>query len=265
MRSILFEIPLPFGLPSLKIAAYGFMLALSAMLGILIASRRARKSGEDPASVLDLALIVIVAGIAGARLFYIIFEMKLSEIIENPLIIVAFHRGGLVFYGALALGIPAGLFYMKRKKLNIWKFADICTPSLALGIAFTRIGCFLNGCCFGKIAPDGLFCAVTFPAGTIPYFHYHESLPLYPTQIISSLNAFILFGVLSIMFSRRKFDGQLFWTFGVLYSITRFLIEFLRGDNPHLMGFITPSQLLGLVLLPVSIYMLVRLKGNKTA
>jgi len=264
MRSVLFQIPLPFGLPALKVAAYGFMLALSAMLGIFIAARRAKKSGENPAYVLDLALVVIVSGIIGARLFYILFEMRLSEVIDNPLTIVAFHQGGLVFYGALALGIPAGIYYLRRKQLNLWKFADIAVPSIALGIAFTRIGCFLNGCCFGKPAPAGFPCAVTFPVDSIPHIHYGGSFPLLPTQIISSLNALILFVVLSLIFSRRKFDGQVFWIFGALYSITRFLIEFLRGDNPYLFDIITPSQLLSLVLLPLSIYMLIRLKKAST-
>jgi len=264
MRSILFRIPLPFGLQPLQIAAYGFMLALGAMFGIYIAILRAKKTGEQPNHIVDLALWVIVAGIIGARIFYIIFEMSAGEILKNPLIIFAFHKGGLIFYGALVLGIPAGIFYLKWKKLNIWKFADIAVPSIALGIAFTRIGCFLNGCCFGLQAGPNFPCVVVFPVESIPYQHYGAVLPLYPTQLISSANAFILFIILSILFSRRKFDGQVFWTFGVLYSITRFGIEFLRGDNARILfGFLTLSQIIGVGFLFLSVFMLFRLGARR--
>ena len=183
--------------------------------------------------------------------------MPFDQVMQNPLIVFAFHKGGLVFYGALVFGIPVGLFFLKRKKLNLWKFADIAVPSIALGIAFTRIGCFLNGCCYGLHAPENFPIVAIFPPGSIP----GTTLPLYPSQLISSLNAFILFIVLSLMFNHRKFNGQLFWIFGVLYSITRFGIEFIRGDNARIfLNTFTLSQTIGLIFLPVSIFMLLWLR-----
>lgn len=261
MRSVLFRIPLPFGLSPLEIASYGSMLAIGAMLGIYLGTVRANKVGERPERILDLALWVIIAGIIGARAFYILFEMPFSEIADNPFVILAFHKGGLVFYGALVFAIPVGILYLRWKKLNLWKFADIVAPSIALGIAFTRIGCFLNSCCFGLPASSGFPIGVIFPEGSIPVLHYGAQLALYPSQLISSLNALILFVILSILFSRRRFDGHIFWSFVGLYAITRFAIEFLRGDNPRFVFHtFTLSQTLGLIFLPLSVYMLFHLR-----
>jgi len=263
VHRIFFRIPMPFGLKPLEIAAYGTMVALGALVGIYIASVRAKRSGIHPNLILDLSLVVIISGLIGARLFFFVFddwtEFTSAGFLGALKQFINFPAGGLSFYGAIAFGVPAGLIFLhKRMKKKVWLGADVAMPSIALGIAFARIGCYLNGCCFGKPCAASFPLAQEFPPESIPAQHYLAQgvtewpIPIYPTQLISSLNAFVLFVVLSLFFSRRRFDGQLFCLFGIWYGISRFLIEFLRGDNPiTVFGVFTTWQLAGLLLAPV--------------
>ncbi len=268
MHRILFRIPMPFGLKPLEIAAYGTMVALGAIAGIYIASVRARRLGINPSVILDLALVVIISGLIGARLFFFIFDNWTDFTATGPWDalkkFVNFPSGGLSFYGALALGIPAGLIFLRKRMKNLWLGADIAMPSIALGIAFARIGCYLNGCCFGKPCAPSFPLAQEFPAHSIPadyylehakqYFEhgvFHWPITIYPTQLISSFYAFAIFIVLSLLFKRRRFDGQIFCLFGILYGACRFLVEFLRADNPpNVFGVLSTWQLAGLLLAP---------------
>ncbi len=261
MHRILFRIPMPFGLKPLEIAAYGTMVALGALAAIYIASVRARRAGVNPNVILDLALVVIISGLLGARLFFFLFD-GWSELANAGVggalrKFINFPSGGLSFYGALALAIPAGLIFLRKRVKNVWRVTDISMPSIAIGIAIARIGCYLNGCCFGKPCAASFPLAQEFPLDSIPAQHYLSSpggewpLPIYPTQLISSLNAFVLFVVLSILFNRRRFDGQLFCLFGIWYGISRLLIEFLRADNAlTVFGVFTTWQLAGFLFAP---------------
>ncbi len=264
MHRILFRIPMPFGLKPLEIAAWGTMVALGALVGIYVASVRARRNGVKPDLILDLGPVVIISGLLGARFFFFLFDdwasFTSSGVGHALREFINFPSGGLSFYGALAFGIPAGLVFLhirvkKMPGVRLWKVADISMPSIALGIAFARIGCHLNGCCFGKPSPAWFPLGQAFPDGSIPAQHYAAQFGsewpvlLYPTQLISSLNAFILFIVLSLLFKKRRFDGQLFCLFGIWYGLSRAAIEFLRGDNAlTVRGVMTTWQLAGLVL-----------------
>jgi len=259
VHRVLVRIPMPFGFEPLEVAAYGTMVALGALVAIYIASVRAKRAGLNPNVILDLALVVIVSGLLGARLFYFIFD-DWSEFAGAGLwgalkTFVNFPSGGLSFYGAVTFATPAGLIFLRRRMKNVWLGADVAMPSIALGIAFARIGCYLNGCCFGKPCAASFPLAQEFPADSIPAEHYlHHGvaewpITIYPTQLISSLNAFVLFVVLTVLFSRRRFDGQVFCLFGVWYGVSRFLIEFLRADNDlTIFGALTTWQLAGLLL-----------------
>jgi len=261
MHRIFFRIPMPFGLKPLEIAAYGTMVALGALVGIYIACVRARRAGLHPNVILDLSLVVILSGLVGARLFFFLFddwgEFTSAGVLGALKQFINFPAGGLSFYGAIALAIPAGLIFLRKRTTNVWLGADIAMPSIALGIAFARVGCYLNGCCFGKACAASFPLAQEFPRDSIPADHYlaHGAtewpIPIYPTQLISSFNALVLFLVLSVLFSRRRFDGQVFCLFGIWYGVSRFLIEFLRGDNPvTVFGLFTTWQLAGLLLAP---------------
>jgi len=268
MHRILFRIPLPFPPGHFDIASYGVFMAIGAFFAVLTGVVRARRSGENTANVLDLALWVLIAGLIGARIFYLISDMDWTGESKSLLgvikVFLQFRGGGLVFYGGLLLAIPVGIIYLVVKKLNIWKYADIAAPSIALGIAFARIGCYLNGCCWGKQCSVEFPFHAAFPEGSYPADFYREAnLPVYPTQFISSINAVILFVAFSLLYRRRKFDGQMFWLFCAAYAVTRFLIEFLRGDNqPVLLNTFTVSQGVSLLLLPTSLIMFFVLRAK---
>jgi len=267
MHRILFRIPLPFRLGHLDIASYGVMIAIGAAVGVLIGVFRGKKSGEKTNDILDLALWVLIAGLVGARLFYL-FSGKAwvgesKSFLNSVKVFFQFRRGGLVFYGGLLLAIPVGILYLLAKKLNVWKFGDIAAPSIAIGIAFARIGCYLNGCCWGKRCAVEFPFHVSFPEGCPAAAEGYANVPLYPTQFISSLNALLLFILLSYIYRRRKFDGQVFWLFIGLYAVTRFLIEFLRGDGERIIFKVfTGSQGVSLLLLPAAVVMLFVLRAR---
>lgn len=253
-----------------EIASYGLMVAIGMLIGVWIAAMRAKKLGEPPTLILDLTVWVVISGIIGARFFYVFIE-GWKEVISRPIgetliYFLKIRQGGLSFLGAIAFGVPVGLTYLWKKNANLWKVSDIMAPSIALGEAFARIGCFLNGCCFGKPCSPDAFYAVEFPVGSIPHDHYQEVISLFPTQLINSINAFTIFIILSVVLRYKKFDGQVFWLFTFLYSITRFLVDFMRGDSSDtffggaLFGVLTLAQVLSVIVFLISIVMLIMLR-----
>jgi len=267
MHRILFRIPLPFPPGHFDIASYGVFMAIGAFFAVLTGVVRARRSGENTANVLDLALWVLIAGLIGARIFYLISDMDWTGESKSLLgvikVFLQFRGGGLVFYGGLLLAIPVGIIYLVVKKLNIWKYADIAAPSIAIGIAFARVGCYLVGDCWGKQCSINFPFHVVFPKDSFAADYGAAGIPLYPTQLISSINALILFIGFSLFYPRKKFDGQMFWLFCAAYAVTRFLIEFIRGDNqPVFFNTFTVSQGVSLLLLPTSIIMYLALRGK---
>lgn len=272
MHRIMFRIPLPFPPYQFEIASYGVMIAVGALFAVLTAVARAKRSGEKGENILDLALWVLIAGIIGARIMFLIGEMDWTGRSKSLFGVLKaffeFRQGGLVFYGGLLLAIGVGIGYLVAKKLNLWKYADIAAPSVALGYAFARIGCYLNGCCWGKQCPVEFPFHVVFPPDSLAAQNGAGGIPLYPTQLLSSLTAVILFVVFSLWYWRKKFDGQIFWLFCAAYALARFSIEFLRGDNkPVVFGVFTSSQGISLLLLPMSLvmYFILRAKGKHSA
>ncbi|MGE5404418.1 MAG: prolipoprotein diacylglyceryl transferase [Candidatus Saccharibacteria bacterium] len=211
--------PILFQIGKLSIHSYGFMLAIGFTLSLVLFLRRGKQEGFQEDNLLDLDIVAIISGLLGARLFYVFFY-DCSYFSQHLLEIFDPRSQGLVFYGSLLLGIPVTIAYVKYKKLSFWKVTDLFAPFVALGYAFTRIGCFLNGCCYGK--PTDLPWAVVFPN--------LDPLPRHPTQIYSSVISFGLFFLLYWLYKRRRFDGQIFAVYLVLYSAIRFMIESLREN-----------------------------------
>ncbi len=258
MRPILFTIHL--GGLKIPIFSYGFMLALSFILGTWIAARRGEKFGFPRDEYYNTTLAVMIGVLIGARLLYVL--TTLHEFARNPLDIFAVWKGGLVLYGGLIGGALAAFYYLRKKRLDPATYFDVGAPSVGLGLVLTRIGCFLNGCCFGK--PTLLFIGIEFPRNSKPFFQHvaqhlidpsaPHSLPIYPTQLISSFNGLIIFLFLSYMLQRRKFPWQIWLLLLIYYCVTRFLIEFLRGDK--IRGFVGPlstSQFISLFIFPASV------------
>jgi phosphatidylglycerol---prolipoprotein diacylglyceryl transferase len=211
------------------VRSYGIMLALSFLLGVWLAVRRAKKAGLDPNLIIDLSFVVLISAIVGSRFFYVIYH--LDEFSNNLLdIINPFHSGyvgiaGLSMMGGVILAIVSAFvfFYIKRK--SPWPTFDVMMPTFTLGVGLTRIGCFLNGCCFGL--PTHSSCGVVFPSDSQAGFIFPNT-PLIPTQLMESLAGFVMLGI--ILWSERfkRFNGHSFWVTVALYSLWRFIIDFFR-------------------------------------
>jgi phosphatidylglycerol:prolipoprotein diacylglycerol transferase len=220
-----------FKIGPLTVHTYGVLVATGFLLGLGLAVRQAKREGIPPNKIVDLGFYILLSALIGSRLFYVMINA--GYYLKNPLDIFKVWEGGLVFYGGLVLTVPTVLWYVKKNALSVWSTADLFAPSLAIGHAVGRIGCFYAGCCYGKPA-EGLPWAVTF---TDPQTLALVGIPLHPTQIYESLGEFTIFLVLITLRRHRSFNGRLFVTYVMLYSVLRFIVEFFRGDIAR--GFIT--------------------------
>jgi phosphatidylglycerol:prolipoprotein diacylglycerol transferase len=217
------------------IRSYGVMLALSFLLGVYFAMRRAIKAKIDPNRIVDLSFIVLIAAIVGSRFFYVIYH--LDEFSDNILdVINPFHSSyvgiaGLSMMGGVLLAMIAAFAYFFIKRIDPWPITDAMMPMFALGTGFTRIGCFLNGCCYGLPTQSKL--GVIFPADSMAGFQY-PGTPLIPTQLYESLAGFTILGI--VLWSERfkKFNGHSFWVTVGLYAAWRFFIDFYRYYEPSM-------------------------------
>ncbi|MDZ4723449.1 MAG: prolipoprotein diacylglyceryl transferase [candidate division Zixibacteria bacterium] len=221
-----------FYIGSFPIRAFGLMLALTFLFGVWYVQRVAAKTGKSPDYYLTITYIFIFGGIVGARLGYVVLHW--SEFSNNlGAIFNPFHSdpgggfgiAGLNLYGGVLLAILSAYTYCKIKKQAVLEVFDIFSPTLAMGIGITRIGCFLNGCCFGT--PTGLPWGVQFPDHSIPWMIFRDQ-HLHPAQIYSSAYGFLLFFVLHQLLKRRQFAGQVVAVLFMAEALFRFLIEFVR-------------------------------------
>ena len=246
MRQVLFEIP---GL-GIKIFGYGLMLFFAFLGSMNIAAWRARREKIDPEIIYDLALYVFVGGLIGARGFYVIqyWDVRVHGFWE----IFEIWKGGIVLYGSILGGTVAFFLYRAFRPFPLLPMLDVVAPALAFGISIGRLGCFLNGCCYGDQC--SLPWAVEFPKGSPPWDaevarnlirpDAAHSLPLHPTQLYSTVDGLILFALLSAYFPIRRRDGEVMALLMVTYPVTRFLIEHLRNDEGIWAAGMTISQLI---------------------
>ena len=242
-----------FHLGGLSIHWYGILVALGFLAGLWTASRRGLRDGVAAERIIDLGPWLMLGTIVGARTLYVISYW--DTLFVEPLFprapwteIFMVQRGGLVFYGGLIGASLTGIIYVRAKKLPLWKLADILAPSIALGHAIGRIGCLMNGCCYGRACE--LPWAIRFPAD-----HETHGVPVHPTQIYESLLNFALCAALAWLYRRKKFDGQIFATYLVCYALLRTFVESFRGDYPvyYLGGMVTPAQLVSVGILAVGL------------
>jgi phosphatidylglycerol---prolipoprotein diacylglyceryl transferase len=233
--------PVLFKLGSLQIHTYGVLVALGFMFGLMLAARQAKKEGIAPQTISDLGLWLVVAGMLGGKLFHILFYWH--DFIEAwHAIGIASLREGFVFFGGFIAAAATAVLYARRKHLPLAKLADSFAAPLALGHGFGRLGCFFEGCCYGKVCH--LPWAIHFPGG-----HPTHGLPVQPTELYESFANFALFAGLTLFYRHKKFDGQVWWLYVLFYSVLRFTIEFARGDyDVHYLGIFTSAQLIAVVL-----------------
>jgi len=225
----------------LTIYSYGTCIALGLILAIVFAGKVAKKYAIDPDLFFNGGLVAFISGIVGAKLLYIITDIK--EIIADPSILLDVGSG-FVFYGGLIAGVAGFIIYItKVKKMSFMDKADIAMPFVAMAQGFGRIGCFLAGCCYGKEAPEGAWYAVVFPNNNCCA---PSGVELIPVQLISAILLFILFVILFFAIRKEKFAGLGLSVYLTLYSIGRFLIEFLRNDPRGSIGPFSTSQFIAM-------------------
>jgi phosphatidylglycerol:prolipoprotein diacylglycerol transferase len=236
--------PIAFYLGPFPVRSYGVMMAIAFIVGLWTASRRGLREGIPAEKILDIGPWLIVGTIIGARILHVATYWN-EEFAGHPLWeIFAVWKGGLVFYGGLIGASLAGILFARHKKIPLWKLADVLAPSIPLGYVFGRIGCFLNGCCFGRSCD--LPWAVTYPnnGSGAPTF------PVHPSQLYDSLLSLVLYLFLAWLYRRKKFDGQVFATYLLCYAVTRSIVESFRGDysqlHIHSALHLTPGQLVSM-------------------
>lgn len=228
--------PVLFQFGKIHVYSYGFFVALGVLLAMWWLAKKLIMNRKSPQIVVDLVLVVMVSGIIGARLAYILLYDPFYYFM-HPGKILMLQEGGLAFYGGFIFGLMAAYLYLRRIKVPFLAFMDTGSSSLALGYAVARIGCFLNGCCYGK--PTDLGWGIVFPVV--------DNLPRHPTQLYSSLSGLIIFAVLEFLLPRRRFEGQIFSLFLIMYGFFRSSIELLR-ENQQLLGGASVASLAALTL-----------------
>ena len=262
------------GLPALNdgqgipVRGYGTMLVAAAAAGTWLSVIRGRKIGIDADTIIALGLEVFLAGIAGARIFFVLeyheqFFSDDKSLLQSILAIINIPAGGLVVFGAIPTASIAAWMFSRRRKISITQLADCVAPGLLVGLSLGRIGCFLNGCCYGGLCE--LPWAMEFPAGSPPWFDQVSrglisgpsvdgstvrTLPIHPAQLYASLDAALL-ALLTVAFTPfARRDGEVFAVIITLHPISRILLEEIRVDEPPALG--TPlsiSQLMSVGIL----------------
>ena len=238
--------PIAFNLGPLTIRWYGVMMALAFLVGLWTAGRRAPQSGIHAERIVDLGPWLILGSVLGARILYVISYWR-EEFAGKPLAeFFMIHHGGLVFYGGLLGAVLAVILYVRARKLPLWTVADILAPSIALGYVIGRIGCLLNGCCYGRACD--LPWALRFPEGHETHPIGLAGTPVHPTQIYDAVLNLGLYFLLASLSRRKKFEGQVFAVYLLCYAVTRSFVELFRGDYTadHLHNGLTPAHLVSI-------------------
>ncbi|HEX2949704.1 MAG TPA: prolipoprotein diacylglyceryl transferase [Armatimonadota bacterium] len=226
-----------------RVEAYGAMLMLGFITGILSAIHLGKRRGITQDTLLDIGLLILVSAIIGARVLYWMITrdagplFDLHDIVNNGL-------GGLSFHGGLIAGVLVIIGYIRVKHLKLWRLTDCLAPGVALGYAITRIGCFLNGCCFGKECD--LPWAVVFP-------NLHDGIPRHPSQLYASLMGLTMFGILMFLARGKSLGraGRLTMVFFMLEGVERFVMEIFRQPDPTSHGLLTAAQVVSIILIIV--------------
>lgn len=262
--------PVLLKLGPIEIHAYGLMLAISFLIGIYWAMARAPKRGIEKNDILDLSIVVVICAILGSRLFYVVthldeFKGRWTDTF-NPLQSSGeLGISGLSMLGGVVLVLIALVVYCRVKQISIIRLCDTLAPTFALGIGLTRIGCFLNGCCFGK--PCDMGWCMKFPLNS-PAGSVLQNTAIHPTQLYASLYGFIILLIIVLADRKKRQDGFLLSLFFMLYGISRFAIDFVRYYEAsvqfHFLGVaFTFNQAISLALFLLGLSFFIRLNLNK--
>lgn len=249
---------------------YGIMAATGFLVSLAVLQHKRQYARMSSDQVLDVSIIVVVCGIVGARIAYVIqffyqFQGHFWKIFRVD-------QGGLVFYGGFILAVLVILQYIWRHHLSLPRVLDICAPALAVGHAFGRIGCFIQGCCFGipcaafgRVYPPGAPGAMRYPDPDTVLTNLEKygkaaasSMPLFPVQLFESAGNFLIGLMLLFLFKKVRKTGWIAAAYCLAYGTLRFVLEFFRGDHADRILGLTRAQLVGLfIMLPVGVFFFV--------
>jgi phosphatidylglycerol:prolipoprotein diacylglycerol transferase len=252
--------PILFHIGSWPVYSYGVLLATAYLVALQLAVVRARHRGVDGTRIMDLGIYLIIAALVGAKVMLVLVDLK--YFLANPGDIFSLVRAGGVFYGGLLGALVTAIVLVRRYQLQIWATADLFAPGIALGHVIGRMGCLMAGCCYGR--PTDVPWAITFTnPDAAANVGTPLGIPLHPTQLYDA-GAELLILVLLLATERlgRPFSGRTFWLYMLLYGISRFVIEFFRGDERGALLGVSTSQFVSLVVVPLAIAMLIRLRPH---
>ena len=274
MRSLLFRIPII----DVPVLAYGTMLVVAMFSSYLVGRRLFRRGGVQIQEnrLMDLFVIGVLCGVLGARVLYVV--RNLDSFRGTFGAVFKIWEGGLVFHGGIIGGALGAAWFLRRHRIPILKAGDVIMPCLLLGLAWGRIGCFMNGCCYGKVSDSPV--AVSFPGRDLelrpdgsPAYNWHvmsgfidedapHSLPVHPTQLYSAVLAALLGYALVLLLQRKRFEGQVMAATALGYGVARFLIEFLRDDEVAVLAGLKRAQIASVVLFGVGLVVYVVCRGR---
>ena len=253
--------PILFSVFGKEIYSYGIMAALGFLVGILTWLWLGRRESRPPGFAADLGFWLMAGGIVGSRLAYVVANWSYYR--AAPLEIVRIDQGGLIFYGGFLLACLALVLFARYHRVPVWHLADFAIPALAIGHALGRVGCFLNGCCYGRPAGDHL-CGLAYPPVCEPGKLF-PGVPLFPVQIIEAAALLAIWAVLLFAYPRRKKNGAVFALYLLLYPPVRFGLEYLRGDERQSWLALDVAQVTSLALFLVGLALFAFLPQTKFA
>ncbi|MCK4851921.1 MAG: prolipoprotein diacylglyceryl transferase [Candidatus Omnitrophica bacterium] len=232
--------------------SYGFFMAAAFLICVFLVRRNSDRFGVPSDKVMDCLVWLLIGGVVGGRLLFALINWHYY--FQHPVRIFALREGGMAFQGSLAMAVLAGALACRLKRIPFWRTGDFVAPYAALGHAVGRIGCFFNGCCYGRIIEKGL--GVTFPGE--PYMRI-------PTQIYSALFLLFLYLFLAGLREKKVFGGFVLSMYIIAYSAFRFFMGFLRGDTPAVLWGMKLSQLIsaGMLVSGAALLLILHLRKHE--
>lgn len=255
------NVPKRFEIFGIEIALYGVIIGIGMLLSLMLIAKVAKKSGQNPDYYWDMALVTIITGVVGARLYYVVFSWDSYK--DDLLSILNLRQGGLAIYGGIIGGALAIIVYTKYKKYSIPLALDTVVPGVALGQILGRWGNFFNREAFGDYT-DGLF-AMRLPVDAIRYSEITSKMvehmeaganyvQVHPTFLYESMWNIGVLALMPLLWKKKHFDGEMTLLYFAGYGIGRFFIESLRTDQLQIGNTgIAVSQMLGIMLFFTSV------------
>jgi len=238
--------PILFKIGPITVYSYGVCVALAFLVCSFLIWTNASLVGIPRKKMLDFVIVILVSGLIGGRLLHVFLNLSYYKTV--PIEIFFITQGGLAFQGALICSFIFGIIFLKRNSIPLWSAGDLVAPYAALGQSIGRIGCFLNGCCFGKYTSSSSL-GVLFPG---------ESLLRLPTQIFYAVGLLSIYIILRYMLEKRILKKSLIFLYLVLISFQRFFIDFLRGDIKQIYLGLTVTQLISIFIFLIALIVLVK-------